>query len=64
MVDSCLKEKVYKELFEWKEKYAIRSACLLEGASRVVFKSTLQEMYKNIKNIIYCLDIRGKYFER
>ena len=34
------KRKVYNELLEWKEKYADRSACLLEGARRVG-KSTI-----------------------
>ena len=30
-----IKRKVYNALLEWQEKYADRSACLLEGARRV-----------------------------
>ena len=29
------KRKIYSELLEWKEKYARKSACLIEGARRI-----------------------------
>ena len=41
------KRKVYNELLEWKEKYADRSACLLEGARRVGKSTIALEFAKN-----------------
>lgn len=41
------KRKVYGELLEWKEKYANRSACLLEGARRVGKSTIAMEFAKN-----------------
>ena len=41
------KRKVYKELLEWKEKYAPHSACLLEGARRVGKSTIALEFAKN-----------------
>ena len=41
------KRKVYNELLEWKEKYADRSACLLEGARRVGKSTIAFEFAKN-----------------
>ncbi len=41
------KRKVYNELLEWKEKYASRSACLLEGARRVGKSTIAMEFAKN-----------------
>ena len=42
------KRKVYNELLEWKEKYADRSACLLEGARRVGKSTIALEFAKNV----------------
>ena len=53
------KRKVYNELLEWKEKYADRSACLLEGARRVGKSTIALEFAKNeyesfIFKLLFC----------
>lgn len=47
------KRKVYNELLEWKEKYADRSACLLEGARRVGKSKLLWNLQKMSMKVLY-----------
>ena len=53
------KRKVYNELLEWKEKYADRSACLLEGARRVG-KSTIALSGTNMRPVKACSVFTGR----
>ncbi len=50
------KRKVYDNLLEWKEKYANRSACLLEGARRVGKSTIALEFAKNEYHSFVCID--------
>ena len=41
------KRKIYSELLEWKEKYARKSACLIEGARRIGKTTVVLEFAEN-----------------